>query len=131
MGLDMFLTRKERGEQVVEVAYWRRAWPIHDWFARKCGPCCNGVEVHPTVEQLSELLKLCEAVRPLRYHPDLEDELCFIPGAQDFYDSSFFDDAFWHKLEYTIQRLDEILEREGKRNVEGLKPFEYTYSASW
>jgi len=36
MGLDMYLYKKNRAGEPVEIGYWRKANAIHSWFVREC-----------------------------------------------------------------------------------------------
>ena len=60
MGLDMFLSKVKREQ----VAYWRKANCIHDWFNNHCanGQLENCKDYPVTKEQLTELKETCEKV---------------------------------------------------------------------
>lgn len=72
MGLDMYLDRMPRRENVnaisyedkEEVAYWRKVNSIHKWFVNKVQDGIDDCEYHNEVtrEILEELLDACEKV---------------------------------------------------------------------
>lgn len=66
MGLDMFLLKTKRGEnsEVVEIAYWRKANQIHNWFVKNVQhgrDDCGSYEVTP--DRLEDLLATCKEVK--------------------------------------------------------------------
>jgi hypothetical protein len=64
MGLDMYLSRKRRDTQEVEeVAYWRKANHIHQWFVENVqGGEDNCQEYRVSREQLQTLLETVKTV---------------------------------------------------------------------
>lgn len=68
MGLDMGLMKKKKGRgnsKTVEIAYWRKANQIHNWFVKnvaKSDPAEWDGEIEVTKEQLQDLLATCNTV---------------------------------------------------------------------
>ena len=64
MGLDMYLSQKRRGTKSVEdVAYWRKANHIHQWFVENVqGGVDDCKEYYASRKQLKKLLDTVNAV---------------------------------------------------------------------
>ena len=123
MGLDMYFGRKENGStEINEVAYWRKANHIHNWFVQKVQ---NGVdecqESLVTREQMEELLAECKAV--VENPSDAAEHLPTQSGF--FFGGTEYDEYYMEDIKNTI----EALERELAYPVdEGTK---YYYQSSW
>lgn len=153
MGLDMFLKRKtyvknwnfteedERWEikitrggkptnlinnsaicEIVEdAAYWRKANAIHKWFVDNvqdgnddCG------DYYVSEEKLSQLLATC---KQLKESPgDGEELLPTQPGF--FFGSTDYDEWYFQDLDYTIERLTELLAMDNSESS-------FYYTSSW
>jgi hypothetical protein len=152
MGLDMYLTRQHYvknwdhdpvKKQVTltvdgvdvplhnvvniseEVAYWRKANHIHQWFvANVQGDVDDCREYDVTVEQLAELVENCHLV--LADH-DLAEEL--LP-TQDgfFFGGTEYDEWYFGSLRDTIEQLEPITEIEPRKELPDIY---YEYRASW
>ena len=108
MGLDMYLEkRKVNSEDYEEIAYWRKANQIREWFNSHLE---NGVEnceyVQVSKEDLEQLLEDCKMV--LENH-DLAEEL--LPTSSGFFfGSTLYDDWYFEDLKDTVKMLEQILE---------------------
>lgn len=108
MGLDMYLEkRKVNSEDYEEIAYWRKANQIREWFNSHLE---NGVEnceyVQVSKEDLEQLLEDCKMV--LENH-DLAEEL--LPTSKGFFfGSTLYDDWYFEDLKDTVKMLEQILE---------------------
>lgn len=107
MGLDMYLEkRKANSEEYEEVAYWRKANQIREWFNSHLE---NGVEnceyVQVSKEDLEQLLEDCKKV--LENHDLAEDLLPTSSGC--FFGSTAYDEWYFEDLEDTIKMLEKIL----------------------
>lgn len=105
-----------------EAAYWRKANAIHQWFVTNvqdgrddCG------HYHVSRDQLRELADICDEV--LR-DPDRASELLPTQGGF-FFGSTNYDDWYRRNLEYTRDRLRELLARPE------LESWEFQYHSSW
>lgn len=108
MGLDMYLEkRKVNSEEYVEIAYWRKANQIREWFNSHLE---NGVEnceyVQVSKEDLEQLLEDCKKV--LENHDLAEDLLPTSSGF--FFGSTDYDEWYFEDLEETVKMLEQILE---------------------
>lgn len=105
----------------VEVAYWRKANQIHNWFVKNVQ---NGVDEcqysYVSRSQLKELHDLCVDLLKDR-NPDKAAKL--LPTQCGFFfGSTEYDEFYWHNIENTISQLEPLLEND---NVE------YYYCSSW
>lgn len=108
MGLDMYLEkRKANNEEYEEIAYWRKANQIREWFNSHLE---NGVEncEHTLVskEDLEQLLEDCKKV--LEDHTLAEDLLPTSNGF--FFGGTDYDEWYFEDLEDTVKMLEQILE---------------------
>jgi hypothetical protein len=109
-------------EVTFRVAYWRKANAIHKWFVDNCQDGIDECqEVCVPKEKLQELLELCKEIiaEPKTASDKLPTESGFFFGGTD-YDNWYMDD-----LEYTVKRLEKIL------NDPVLSNMGFYYQASW
>ncbi len=143
-----------------QVAYWRKANQIHNWFINNCA---DGDENRSTMyvseEQLQDLLNLCEDVlskaklvkgkikngerlntETRQFEPIMEDG-SYIENKEEieellpttsgfFFGSTDYDEYYIQDIKETIKQLEAILENAKVAKEEGLYP-SYTYEASW
>ena len=152
MGLDMYLTKKTyvknwdhegpdarhtvtvtgpsashiRPERISsieeEVAYWRKANAIHQWFVDHCQ---NGIDecqqTYVGREKLLQLKAVCEAVLTNR-----QDAPNLLPTASGFFfGSTDIDDWYWSDIQNTIEQLENLL------GNAAFKDCSFHYQASW
>jgi hypothetical protein len=103
-----------------EVAYWRKANEIHNFFISKCA---NGVDNCQTIDvergELEELLELCKYV--IEHPEEAEQKLPTKSGF--FFGSTDYDDYYFSDLKETVTVLEKVLK---------LKDIDFfTYRASW
>lgn len=103
-----------------EVAYWRKANAIHQWFVEECG---DGVdecqEMYVDKDKLKELLELCERVLE---NKNQASEL--LPTQSGFFFGSLeYDEGYFQNIEYTKNTLINIINNPHIRHV--------YYQASW
>jgi HPt (histidine-containing phosphotransfer) domain-containing protein len=108
MGLDMYLEkRRANSEEYEEIAYWRKANQIREWFNSHLE---NGVAnceyVQVSKEDLEQLLEDCKKV--LKDHTLAEDLLPTSSGF--FFGSTDYDEEYFEALEDTVKRLEQVLE---------------------
>lgn len=145
MGLDMYLSAKRhmwhdepelakllgslfalpegiKVEQInVEVAYWRKANQIHDWFVQNVQNGVDECEPHfVSREQLQTLIDLCKRVLE---NPMLAEELLPTRGGFFFGPTGYGAD-YNQDLESTVLKLERALQLQ-----EGRWSFEYC--SSW
>jgi len=106
MGLDMFLTRVS---DKTEVAYWRKANQIHNWFVENVQ---NGNDDGGTYEvsghKLKELVDLCKEVMQSK---EKAEEL--LPTREGFFfGSTDYDEYYFGDVKRTIEKLENINEHE-------------------
>ena len=108
MGLDMYLFRREKGnendEALNQVAYWRKANQIRSWFARATH--IENCELAPvTKEMLVQLRQECKAV--LKHH-DLADSL--LPTSNGFFfGSTEYGEWYFEDLKETVDMLSLVI----------------------
>lgn len=104
MGLDMYLFKcsKER----TEIAYWRKANQIRDWFVRHGYPeNGNCMDYYLEKEDLEQLVRDCKAV--LDNH-DLAEEL--MPTSDGFFfGGTDYDEWYFKDLENTIEQVEKVI----------------------
>lgn len=107
---------------VEDIAYWRKANAIHQWFVNNVQNAeddCKPYEV--STEQLKELLELCKQVLK---EPDKAPEL--LPTQAGFlFGSTEYDSGYFQSLGYTV----DVLGAELKESDD--QPQEYEYQSSW
>jgi len=105
---------------VEEVAYWRKANQIHNWFVTNVQ---NGIDEcqssYVSREKLEELLDVCKKVTE---DNSLAESL--LPSASGFFfGGTDYDEWYFRDVANTIQFLEEILSDESAD--------EFEYNASW
>lgn len=113
----------------VQVAYWRKANAIHDWFVKNIQEGvdnCGSYEV--SREQLAELSALCDKV--LADH-DLAQEL--LPPAEGFFfGGTELDEWYFGSLAETRNAIDKLLNPLSPLNAKlGWGGWYFEYSSSW
>lgn len=103
-----------------EVAYWRKANAIHQWFVNECGDGIDECQdMFVTKEKLEELLELCERVLE---NKNKANEL--LPTQSGFFFGSLeYDEVYFYDIEYTKNVLIDII---NNPHI----PYVY-YQASW
>jgi hypothetical protein len=109
-------------EVTFRLGYWRKANQIHKWFVDKCQ---NGVdecqETFITRDQLLDLQNTCKQVLA-----DISKADELLPtGSGFFFGSTDYDEWYMQDLEYTVERIQKILDDEA------LKRCDFYYQASW
>jgi len=112
--------KPERVSEIIEeVAYWRKANEIHNWFVKnvqKGQDDCR--EYYVSKEALESLLTLVEEVLA---HPDKASE--YLPTASGFFfGGTEYDEWYFEDLRYTSKALAKVL-KDGDGS--------YYYSSSW
>ncbi|MDQ6598779.1 hypothetical protein E2K98_13190 [Bacillus salipaludis] len=90
-----------------EVAYWRKANQIHNWFVENLN---NGTDepvftVEVTKDQLRELYKLCIEALTKQTHP--HEQLPTRPGC--FFGSIAYDDYYYKEIDRTKSIVENLL----------------------
>lgn len=125
---ELVLPLSEIKEVTVEVAYWRKANHIHQWFVENvqdgeddCRP------YYVETDKLRELLATCEKV--LENH-DLAEEL--LPTrAGFFFGSTEYDEYYFEAVKYTADALREELNGVPDGDMWRYGFYHYTYRSSW
>lgn len=157
MGLDMYLTKRiyiganykhrnitgaisleQNGKPITinldrvsyveeQVAYWRKANMIHNWFVQNCqdgNDDCQRSEV--SFEQLEELYRLVEQV--LKHRDTAKDTLPPVEGF--FFGGDAVDEYYWQQMEETHTMLAKLILENELLTEEGTWD-SYEYCASW
>jgi hypothetical protein len=105
---------------VEEVAYWRKANQIHNWFVKNVqGGIDNCQNSYVSRDNLEELLDVCNQVIA-----DNSLAVTLLPtGSGFFFGSTEYDEWYFKDISNTIVYLTEILEDESAD--------EFEYYASW
>lgn len=111
----------------VNVAYWRKANAIHDWFVRNVQDGEDDCKAYPVSrEQLRELQLLCERVAASG-DPELAEEL--LPTASGFFfGETNYDEYYFEQIDWTAKRLALVLT---KLPDGGLRGADFYYQSSW
>ena len=122
MGLDMYLyTKNENGDVSNELAYWRKANQVHNYFVTVVqGDNDDCGEYNLTVSDLVALKHLCQDVLDDK---SLAKEL--LPTSEGFFfGSTQYDSNYFGNLAYTVEVCEKAIAclNEGIRVV---------YSSSW
>lgn len=126
--VDMADVNDERFATVnVNVAYWRKANAVHDWFVKNVQ---NGEDdcksYYVSREKLRELADLCQRVAKSG-DPALAKEL--LPTASGFFfGDTEYDEYYFESIDWTARRLGELLE---KLPDGGMRGVDFYYSSSW
>ena len=156
MGLDMYLMKTLRGSRLqsnnsTEIAYWRKANQIHDWFVRNVQngyDDCGKYEV--TKEDLQALLSTCKEVLASITLVDMDTSLndinnewpdavkigktikdptiakALLPTCPGFFFGDIeYDEIYKDNIERTIEQLERILRETNFNN------YKITYQSSW
>lgn len=125
MGLDIGITRTINNSED-EVAYWRKANQIYNWFIKKYPNNrveeCNSVEV--SIESLIELKQTCEKVIN-----DKSLASSLLPPLKGFFFGTYkYDEWYFQDLKDTINHIDFILKYHNNHKDQNIK---YTFWSSW
>lgn len=106
------------------IAYWRKANAIHGWFVNTLADGRDECqELYATRDDLTNLRDLCEELLAGRNEQDALEKLPPMGGF--FFGTYEVDDWYWDTLEYTRNRLAEILNNQKFAN------HSFIYQASW
>jgi len=118
MGLDMYLYEK----QVHEVAYWRKANAIHNWFITNFATVDDCTPISLEKQDLYVLRELC--IKVLDVHTvDYAQEM-LPPTEGFFFGGTEVDEWYWQNLEETVELLNKAL-------AESVDDAMFEYQASW
>lgn len=101
-----------------EVAYWRKANAIHQWFVHHCQ---NGVDecqqTYVSCEQLTELATLCTELTALRKTNPSEADARAVkelpPQGGFFFGSTDIDEYYWEDVRETGEHLTALVNESG------------------
>jgi hypothetical protein len=115
---------------VEEVAYWRKANHIHNWFVQNCQ---GGVDECQTsdvqLEQLEELRDACQTALDNKGNEEAVENA--LPTASGFFfGGTEYDEYYYNDCQETIDFINAILKEE-ENKPEGCYGGEYEYRASW
>jgi hypothetical protein len=132
------LPRSNSATVRVEVAYWRKANQIHQFFVELSGEDDNCQDIEVSREDLENLLSLCKQVLETR-DKTLEDlkEGEVVAGPEDilptrsgfFFGSTDYDEYYYSDLEHTVQVLAMILNHPSIPKDD--YSWSFIYRASW
>jgi len=105
----------------VQVAYWRKANQIHNWFVKHVqGGVDNCEEYRVTRDQLQLLLDNCKLVLMHK-----EEAKTLLPTQEGFFFGSYeYDEYYWHDIQDTIDQLEKVL-------TEYPETWDFKYQSSW
>jgi len=110
-----------------EVAYWRKANQIHNWFVQNVqdgNDDCGTYSVSP--EQLKELVYRCKEVLEDR---DKAEHL--LPSTSGFFfGNTEYNEYYFQDLEHTVKTLEPVVEEAYKAEQEK-HWMDFTYRSSW
>ena len=110
-------------EVKVELAYWRKANAIHKWFVdniQKGNDDCGSYEV--TRDDLLHLRNILEELLKDRTI-ELAKQM-MPPQSGFFFGDTEIDDYYWEDLEFTLERVNKILDT-------NLDDWDIYYQSSW
>jgi hypothetical protein len=112
----------------VNVAYWRKANHIHDWFVKNVQDGeddCRSYYV--SREKLQELEQVC---RDVSANGTGEYAQKHLPtGSGFFFGSEDYDEYYFEQTDWTAKRLAEILTKVPEGS--GLSSYDFHYQSSW
>lgn len=125
-----------------EVAYWRKANQIHQWFVDNVqGGVDECQEAYVLVEQLEQLVDTCKDVLA---HRDLEGGNEYAEErlpTQDgfFFGSTKYDDWYWEDIADTVRQLEPLIAEAHERDTRNSErdpnvfgpSISYYYRSSW
>ena len=118
----------------VNIAYWRKANAIHNWFIENVAGGEDDCEpFYVSREELQELHQTLLKVIALKGNttesvdPTVEETIEELLPTQSgfFFGGTDYDDWYWENVEWTEKRLASILEDQA------FADFEFQYRASW
>ena len=89
-----------------EIAYWRKANAIHNWFVNTCGDGideCQLIEV--SADQLKDLRSKC--IKVLANHDVAKEELPTASGF--FFGGTEYDEYYFDIIKYTLKIVNNLL----------------------
>lgn len=109
MGLDMFLVKKVEGAEI-EIAYWRKANQIHNWFVLNCQ---NGVDdCRETKVSRKTLMKLLADCKEVLKEYNTKKSIEILPTKRGFFfGGTLYDKWYYKDIKDTVE-LIENLEKE-------------------
>lgn len=109
----------------VNVAYWRKANSIHEWFVKNVQDGEDDCKTYyVSREKLMELEELCRRVSQSG-EPEVAAEL--LPTASGFFfGGTEYDEYYFENIDWTAKRLAQILQL-----PDGMNGFEFYYNSSW
>jgi hypothetical protein len=111
----------------VQCCYWRKANHIHKWFVDNVQRGDdNCAQYYVSRDDLQELVNVCNAVIA---NPEKAEEL--LPSQSGFFfGSTDYDEWYLQDVQYTAERLTELLQIARSENEEN-GFVEFYYSSSW
>lgn len=111
----------------VITAYWRKANQIHAWFVNNVQDGEDDCkEYSVSIHQLEQLKWLVDKVR-MEHTEECANEL--LPPEQGFFFGGYeIDQWYWEQLDYTSERLDQII-RACHNNLN--ENITFSYQSSW
>lgn len=122
MGLDMYLFKHKKfrdndeefnklaRENEEEILYWRKANMIRSWFVNHTALLSDDDDVYiPICRETLELLR-SDLIDTLDNH-NLATVL-FPTSSGFFFGSTEYDEYYWDKLKYTLERVNNILDND-------------------
>ena len=128
MGLDMYLYKRSGADQKFnEVAYWRKANQIHNWFVTNCQ---NGIdecqETRVTKKNLIDLKETCQAVLSTPESDRVETAKRILPTVGGFFfGGTEYNEYYFGDLEDTVKMLDKVIDETD------FEKEEIYYTSSW
>ena len=139
MGLDMYLEARDKGGNVWEAAYWRKANQVHNWFVENVQEGvddCGAYEV--TIDELQHLIDLCSKAKDImdassrdesadgEYDGEVVEKLNeLLPTTSGFFfGTTEYDEWYYSQIEDTINQLEKVKEN----HEDGVT---YKYCSSW
>lgn len=114
----------------IDIAYWRKANAIHNWFVENVADGVDNCEAMGVDRsQLGELIKTLGDVLGLRHSGSEESGLSIedlLPTrGGSFFGTTEYEDYFWEYVQWTYDKLISITENP---KFDG---FDFVYQASW
>jgi hypothetical protein len=109
----------------VQVAYWRKANAIHQWFVTNVQNNVDDcAEYHVTRDQLITLKTICNSVVKEK---NLSQAVAVLPTQSGFFfGSTEYDEYYFSDLEDTMKQIDFVLE-----NYPDEEGWSFIYHSSW
>ena len=115
--------RRQSASVRMEIAYWRKANEIHNYFVKNCADGVDNCQsVYIEIEQLKDLLDRCKKI--LDDNSLAQELLPTVSGF--FFGGTVYDEWYFESIQETVKKLEKIIPQ-----IEAHSDWDIYYEASW